>query len=47
MLKKLLIIETICAVVLLVLGSSVPALAQTHFSLSKTESSISVSSGGL
>jgi len=43
MLKKLLMVETICTVVLLVL--SVPALAQTHFSLSKAKSSISVSSG--
>jgi hypothetical protein len=33
--KKPLIVVSICAVVLLVLGSSVPALAQTHFSLSK------------
>lgn len=45
MLKKLLMVETICTMVLLVLSSSVPALAQTHFSLSKAKSSISVSSG--
>ena len=45
MLKKLCILEAICLVVLLILGSSVSALTQTHFTLSKTESSISVSSG--
>jgi hypothetical protein len=45
MIKKLFIVETICVVILLLLCSSVSALAQTHFPLSKTESSISVSSG--
>jgi len=33
--KKPLIVVSLCAVVLLVLGPSAPALAQTHFSLSK------------
>ena len=43
--KKPLIVVSICAVVLLVLGSSVPALAKTQSSLSKTIPSISTSSG--
>jgi len=42
--KKPLIMVSICTVVLLVLGSSVPALAKTHFSLSKTIPLISTSS---
>jgi hypothetical protein len=41
--KKPLIGLSICAVVLLVLGSSVPALAKTQSSLSKTIPSISAS----
>ncbi|MFA5101747.1 MAG: hypothetical protein WC525_01205 [Candidatus Thermoplasmatota archaeon] len=42
--KKPLILISLGVVVLLVMGSSVPALAKTHFSLTKTIPSISTSS---
>lgn len=42
--KKPLTVVSICACVLLVMGSSVSALSKTHFSLTKTIPSISSSS---